>query len=536
MVNKVNRRTASVWCSGVSAAVLALAGCGGQASSGTSGGKVGDLSIRLESDWDSLDPARAQGTYAFQVIESLYDRLVAIVDGKVVPYLATSWKQAPDSITFTLRSGVTCSDGQALTPAVVADSLKRIGDPETKAPYAQLVFGSAGYTVTSDDKANQVTVHTTKPYSDLLEGLAQPMASIVCPAGLKAPDSLGATPAGSGPYTLTKSVRGSQYTLTARSGYDWGPRTGRAHYYPGQVTFRVVSNQSTAANLLSTGQLGIGAVSGADTQRLQSNRSVTRTTQLTNGSYFLVFNEAPGHPGADPAVRRALALAVSASSFNKAAMFGTSTEARSVFSPIMPCYKAVMPGPLVGDVNAARQALTAAGWSGGSGTLSKAGKPLRLKLVGTDEIGPGFEYLQVALRSAGADVTLRNGDTKTLAEALFGTGDWDATVYPFTPLAPTPSALSLFVTGPTAPNGTNFAAMDDPAYDRAAAKALSTLGRQRCDAWGEAQRALHDNANVFPLVHLKTYWFSSVPVRFGLSDGATTVDVHTITTAAEAGS
>ncbi|WP_067895526.1 ABC transporter substrate-binding protein [Actinomadura chibensis] len=466
------------------------------------------------------------------MIESLYDRLVAIGNGKVVPYLATSWKQTPDSVTFTLRSGATCSDGQALTPGVVADSLKRLGDPKTKAPYARLVFGSAGYTVTSDDKANQVTVRTAKPYSDLLEGLAQPMASIVCPAGLKKPDALGATPAGSGPYTLTKSVRGSQYTLTARSGYGWGPQTGKAHYYPRQVTFRVVSNQSTAANLLTTGQLGIGAISGADIQRLQSNRSVTRTSQLTNGSYFLVFNQAAGRPGADPAVRRALALAVSASSFNKAAMYGTSAEARSVFSPMMPCYKAVMPGPMAADVNAARRALTAAGWSGGSGILSKAGKPLRLKLVGTAEIGPGFEYVQAQLRSAGADVTLRDGDTKTLAETLFGTGDWDATVYPFTPPAPTPSALSLFVTGPAAPNGTNFAAMKDPSYDAAAAKALSALGTERCEAWGEAQKALHDNANVFPLVHLKTHWFSSVPVRFGLADGATTLDIHTVTTAA----
>ncbi|WP_165964352.1 ABC transporter substrate-binding protein [Actinomadura sp. KC216] len=532
MRDKVNRRTASMWCSGVCVAFLALAGCGGQAASGGAGGKVDDLSIRLESDWDSLDPARAQGTYAFQVIGSLYDRLVAIENGKVVPYLATSWKQAPDSVTFTLRPGVTCGDGQALTPAAVAESLKRLGDPKTKAPYAQLVFGSAGHTVTSDATANQVTVRTAKPYSDLLEGLAQPMASIVCPAGLKAPDSLGATPAGSGPYTLTKSVRGSQYTLTARSGYGWGPQTGKAHYYPRKVTFRVVANQSTAANLLTTGQLGIGAISGADTRRLQSNTSVKRTSQLTNGSYFLVFNQAPGRPGADPAVRRALARAVSASSFNKAAMHGSSTEARSVFSPMMPCYRAVLPGPMAADVNAARQALTAAGWSGGSGTLSKAGKPLRLKLAGTNEMGPGFEYLQVALRSAGADVTLRNGDTKTLAETLFGTGDWDATVYPFTPPAPTPSALSLFVTGPAAPNGTNFAAMDDPSYDAAAAKALSALGPQRCEAWGEAQQALHDSANVFPLVHLKTDWFSSVPVRFGLADGATTVDIHTITTTA----
>ncbi len=535
MRKREKRLRKPVWYAGTCAILLAATGCGSASPSEGSGG-VDTLSVRLDSDWDSLDPARAQSTYGYQVIESLYDRLVAVEDGKVVPYLAKSWTQEPDSVTFTLRSDVTCGDGRALDADAVAASLKRLGDPETQAPYARLVFGGAGYTVTADNAANRVTVQTAKPFSDLLYGLAQPMASIVCPAGLAAPAELAATPAGSGPYTLASSARGSQYTLKARPGYRWGPETGQPHEYPAHLVFRVVQNQSTAANLLGTGELGVAYISGADIKRLQDTKSLTEVNRLGNGSYFLAFNQADGHPGQDPRVRRALASAVDASSFNKSAMFGTSTVAGSVFSPSMPCHKPVQSAPLTGDAAAARKALQAAGWSGESGALTRNGNPLRIKLVGSDEIGSGLEYLQTALQSAGAEVTLQRSDMNTLAETLFGTGDWDAVVYPFTPLGPTPSALSLFVSGPPAPNGTNFASIHNGRYDSMAATALSSLGQQRCDAWGEAQQALSDNADVFPLVHLKTYWFSSAPVKFTLGDGGTTLDIHSVAKSTGAGS
>ena len=37
-------------------------------------------------------------------------------DGKLVPYLAKSWEQTPNSITFTLRSDATCADGTITEP------------------------------------------------------------------------------------------------------------------------------------------------------------------------------------------------------------------------------------------------------------------------------------------------------------------------------------------------------------------------------------------------------------------------------------
>jgi len=95
----------------------------------------------------------------------------------VILYLATSWRVTPGSATLTLRKDVTCSDGTPVTASVVAASLRRLGAPETRAPYAVRTFGVGGYTVTADDAGGTVTVTLNRPFSDVLLGLAMPWSS-----------------------------------------------------------------------------------------------------------------------------------------------------------------------------------------------------------------------------------------------------------------------------------------------------------------------------------------------------------------------
>ncbi|MER5626902.1 ABC transporter substrate-binding protein [Streptosporangium sp. NPDC002544] len=504
---------------------LTAAGCGGAGAGKHAPDPAAAVVVRLNSDWDSLDPAKTRTTNGYQLVTALYDRVVAVEGGKVVPYLAESWKQTPDSVTLTLRKGVTCADGAELTPAAVAASLKRLGAEETGAPYANLVFGNAGYTVEADDAARTVTVKTGRPYSDLLIGLAQPMASIVCPGGLRSSDTLAATPAGSGPYTLGGTTRGASYTLKARPGYAWGP-AGHTGAYPREVTFRVVQNDSTAANMLGSGDLDLAWIGGPDVRRAQGDKSLTAVTQSIYGAFFLVFNQASGRPGADPALRAALAGAVSATDFNTSAFFGAGDPAASPVSPEVPCHNQVRPPVATVDSAAVTKALTEAGWSLEGGELVRDGKQLRIKLLGSTDYAAGFEYVLEALRKTGASVELQLVELNAFAETLFKGDDWDVTVYPFTPLAPSLGALGLFVTGEAPPKGANFAGIRNSGFESAVAKAQASLGAKRCAFWAEAQKAIVESADVVPLVHLKPSWFARAGLTARLAGGGTMVDLH----------
>ena len=53
-------------------------------------------------------------------------------DGQVVSGLAEKWRVGATSASFTLRRGVTCSDGTNLTASGVARSLSRASDPRNR--------------------------------------------------------------------------------------------------------------------------------------------------------------------------------------------------------------------------------------------------------------------------------------------------------------------------------------------------------------------------------------------------------------------
>jgi peptide/nickel transport system substrate-binding protein len=184
---------------------------------------AGTITARMQGDWDTLDPQRTRATYGYQMVYALYGRLVSLDAGKIVPRVATSWEVGASEIKLKIRPGVTCSDGSALTPSMIAASLERLGAPETKSPYAYRTIGRAGYTVVGDDAAGTVRLSLKAPNSDLLLGVAMPWASIICKAGLDNPDALASKTFGSGPFTLAEVTRGASYTLKARPDYAWGP-------------------------------------------------------------------------------------------------------------------------------------------------------------------------------------------------------------------------------------------------------------------------------------------------------------------------
>src|SRR5579871_4792409 len=116
-----------------------------------------------EGDANSLDPQQYQTLGELQILSNVYEGLVSY-DAKTlqpVPDLATSWDVSTDGLTYTfhLRSGVTFTNGRALTADDVVYSFNRLANPKVATTYAtSLILGSvAGFADVQSGKATTLS-------------------------------------------------------------------------------------------------------------------------------------------------------------------------------------------------------------------------------------------------------------------------------------------------------------------------------------------------------------------------------------------
>src|SRR5680860_1884236 len=137
-------------------------------------------------------------------------------------------------------------------------------------------------------------------------------AFIVCPKGLDDPKALATTPQGSGPYKITTLKRGDSYVLEA-----WGsPALENADDVPAKITMRVITADSTRANLFETKATDIAAVIGRDSKRLEAENRPIQGKAF--GADSISFNERAGRPFADERLLRVVAQALDAGAYTKA--------------------------------------------------------------------------------------------------------------------------------------------------------------------------------------------------------------------------
>ncbi|MEV0096249.1 ABC transporter substrate-binding protein [Streptomyces sp. NPDC050738] len=475
-------------------------------------GDGGRVTAVMASDPTSLDPSKGTIAADFQMARMTYDSLVGRDDGgRIVSALAEKWSATATKAEFTLKSGITCTDGTKLTAADVAASLNRFGDPKNGAVAAAQVFGAGNtVTATSDDASRKVTVQLKNPWSDLLFGLAMPQSGIICPAALKNPDLLknGGKGAGTGRYYLTKAQPGSVYNLTAHDGYTWGPAYAKqpAGTAPSSADMRVIQSEATMANELQTGTLDSAGFTGADAARF-TGKAGFKMEPAPIVRMMVVFNERKGHPGADAKVRKAVAAALDRKAFNQAVTRGSGQLMTSIADAAVPC------------VSKDESLLTAYDTKAAAADL----KGLKITVEGTNAVagGAGNEYVQAALKAAGAKVTLRNVASATWGTEVLGNkGDWDLTVLPnlnLTNLLTTPASL---MSGAEPPNGRNFGGIQNPDFDKAFGQALSTTDTAaKCAAWGTAQKSLLTRTDVVPLAAVNVYYVDGSRIVSAAPDG-----------------
>ncbi|MFC6162303.1 ABC transporter substrate-binding protein [Kribbella jiaozuonensis] len=519
------RTVRTALAAGALATGLALSACssGEQTASTSQAAEGKTMTMAISADPGNLDPQFTSLSVTMQVDWFLYDSLVGISpDGKQVPGLADKFEGNSTTAKYTLRKGVTCADGSPLTASTVAQNINFVGDPANKSTRIG-VFIPPGAKATADDTTGTVTVTAPAPDAFLVRNVGG--LHIVCSKGMKDRTILKQGSDGTGMYTVAEAVPGDHYTLTRRKEYAWGPgdfKQGQSGL-PDKVVLKVVSNETTAANLLLSGQVNVAAIAGPDKQRLQAQKTFQREAGTPLGELW--FNQKSGLPTADLGVRKALTQALDLAQLGKVITSGTGSPATRLVAPGMgPCPDDTVTGNLPGhDLDAAKAALDAAGWRPGAGGIrEKAGTKLSLVFYYPTSLGPtlqsGAELLQKAWSELGVDVSLKAVSTAEISTVvLAGQGTWHAGLIPLT--VSLPSQLVSFLSGTGPPNGSNFSSIKNPEYDAAVAKAAAIPGADGCADWATAERALFKQVNLVPFVN------ATVPVfgkgaTFDLSEGS----------------
>jgi len=485
--------------------MFATAACGSSGSAGAEDRQPGDpVVVSIAADWQTMDHQVNPTNVMFWQTGG-YDRLTAIYNGEVVPYLATSWEVAADntSATFTLRDDAKCHDGTPVTPKVVADSFDRLFTAPKKGINMAQTFGAGPWSVSADEVNGTVTINTETPFRGLLEGVASGEASIVCPAGLANPEALQTGFFGSGPYFLKSAQHGDAVVLEKNPDWTWGPVVDgeqiTATDLPDQQTWKIISDATAAANAFQTGALDVGRLYGPDLKRFKGTDFSVEQVPL-NFPLVMSFQQAPGHSTSDPALRKALSMVVDPGSFAQAyTTDGSDIELVTSFvNPGNTCYDPTTADLYPsGGLEAAKQVLTDAGYTGvGTNLTAPDGTPVTVRIVTTSTVsGQSGAYLLDVFQPLGADVQLSNLDLASAQKLAYsGQQDVAVSIGASTVEDPSGSIIGYYVGTPVSDGGLNTFGPPpslDPAWNDLMARAFASSD---CEPWIEAQRhALEQN-------------------------------------------
>jgi len=413
------------------AALLALgaSGCERGPGTGAAGGTAHE-SILLRGngpDPDSLDPQKARSFQAQDILRDLYECLTAVAkDGGVAPGVARDWAASADGKTYTfhLRPQARWSNGDRVVGDDFVTALRRLVDPATASPYAQVIAviahadaiiagrepPAALGVAAPNDGTLVVTLENPAPYLPAL--LANPTTCPVHRPTL-ARYGTGFTRPGvmvsNGAFVLEDWVPGA-YVLARRNHHYWNDRATRLD----AVKYLTITDENAELTRYRAGDLDITSVVPRDELdwiRAHIPRELHIAPQLATYFYGFNLDRAPfrDHPG----LRRALSMVIDRERLASSVLRAGERPAYGWVPPGIHDYTAqsfdYRALPLAERIAEARQLYAAAGYS--------AQRPLKFELrYSANEIN---ERIAVAVASMwkealGVDARLVAVEFKTL--------------------------------------------------------------------------------------------------------------------------
>lgn len=354
---------------------------------------------------ESFHPLTSNNRTNLGVTGLIYEGLFEL-DAAFVPkgVLCSAQALGEDGLTwtFTVRPGVTFSDGSPLTPGDVVYSLQAA--MKETSPYAVRLGNLKSIRAGEAD----VTITLNTPNGNLPALLDIPIVKETQAGTL-----------GTGPYVMTGE--GDSRSLQKNPGW-W---QGKALPVD-EVKLYSVRAADSLIHAFDTREISLVAADLTGTNALGFSGSYEVWDYPTSVMLYVGYNAAKG-PCVDPAVRKALSYGFDRSAVAKSLLSGHATAASLPFAPGSANYDAAMAATLDYAPQTVDEQLTAAGWTLQDGVRYKGREALSLTMVvNTDNTYKTnlAEFLANDLAKAGVTVELKKLSWEEYNTAL-ATGNFD---------------------------------------------------------------------------------------------------------------
>lgn len=455
---------------------------------------------------DTLDPQRAQGLSAQQVLRDLFEGLMRDdAEGRLVPGAAESFERSPDGRTYTfkLRGDGRYADGAPVTAADFVHAFERALDPVTAAPSAAMLLpiegaparlrGDEGPLGVRALDTQRLEIRLSAPRSDFLRRLALPVAMPVRRADLAAHGGQFTRPGkliGNGAYVLAAWTPQASLTL-ARN-----PHYRRASEVPIEsVRYHVTEDASQELKRFQAGELHLTeTLPPGQLERLRALHQEELVVTPAYASFWLGYNLR--HPKLrDVRLREALSLALDRDILVRHITGNGEMPAYGLIPPDSGATATMAAAVLDKPAREARarELYAAAGYG--------PDHPLQIELRYNTSLANRRLGLAVAAmwqEVLGVDTRLRNEEWKVFVQTRRAgaitevfRGGW------FADYADPLNFLEPFL-GDSALNATGYR---DAGFDALVARAASEDGAGRADALRSAEQRLLDAHAVIPIYH-----------------------------------
>ncbi|WP_338909397.1 ABC transporter substrate-binding protein [Streptomyces nigra] len=458
------------------------------------GGGADSVVIGVASEPDTLSPLLGYGKDGNSKV---FDGLLARdADLRLRPALAKALPEVTDNgltYTYTLRDGVTFSDGEPLTSADVVFTYETILDAKTNNTSRSELDAIKKVRADGDDKV----VFTLKyPYAPFAGRTVLPVVPEHIAKG-QDPNtgSLNTKPVGTGPYVLTAWSKGEKLTFKANPGY-WGgaPEVKK-------VTMAVIKDDDVRATRLRSGDLD-GAVLPPNLAATFKSDGAKKTYEATTYDFRAVTLPQGNKVTADRAVRRALDAAVDRQGMVDTILDGAGRPAYGPLPVDTPWFAKGIEREQ--DLGEARRILDDAGWKADDdGIRAKNGRRASFTLLcpSGDKVRQDHALAYASdAKKAGIEVKVESATWEVIEPRMKD----DAVLAGFGSTGDPDYGLHTLLHSSLAGDGfNNMARYDDPVVD----KALDT-GRRSSDAatrkaaYDELQRELLKNPGYTFLTHI----------------------------------
>ena len=438
----------------------------------------GTLKAAWDAEWASLDPHLSSAYSSFAVLANVVESLTEFDDnGQLVPMLAESWEQSDDGLTwtFTLREGVTFSNGRDFTAEDVKFSYDRILDPVLGSGRVENVGGEGAQWEVIDTYTVSVTTET--PVGILPVQLAGSAGGAIIAHESVDDEGQVVIPIGTGPFTIEDLQGTTALTLVKNPNY-W--QEGLP--YLDAVDIQVLPEDAPREAALLGGEVDwILSVSAPGFDALNDDPDIVVDEVGNLGYQYMGLNlEHP--PLDDVRVRQALAYAIDRQQLCDAGDFGRCVVTQGPTGTTSAWHSDY--SPYDQDIEKAKQLLAEAGYPDGFDIEI-------MPTVTYQNTVRRAEVLQQQLAAIGVNVTINAPEWSQWLE-LEGAGNYDIYTCGWTGLT---DGNDFYYLQHHTDEVFNFTGYSNPEFDRLVEEALTISDfDERYALYEQANKILVDEA------------------------------------------